>query len=675
MTDHDDHKHNHQDHHDHHDHAEHHRRMIADFRRRFFVSLAASLPILVLSPFVQGVFGFEVAVPGQSWIVLGFATFVFAYGGKPFLTGLVEEIGDRQPGMMTLIAMAITVAWGYSAAVTLGLSGRPFFWELATLIDVMLAGHWIEMRAVLRAQSALEELARLMPDVAHRERDGQTEDVPLDEVREGDVLVIRPGEKVPADGEIVDGRSDVDESMLTGESRPVSKGEGDELIGGAINGDGSLRIEVRATGEDSYLSQVIDLVRTAQAEKSRTQHLSDRAALWLTVAAVSAGLVTLAAWLAVGSGTQAAISRMATVMVITCPHALGLAIPLVVSVSTTRAAGHGLLIRDRTAFENARKIDTVVFDKTGTLTEGTFAVREIVAHVDGWTEQEVLALAASLEASSQHPIAGGIRRRAEDDGVETRPVDDFDTRKGLGVVGRVDGAAVAVGGPAYLEHEDLERPGGTDEEPGETRVFVVRDGEVVGSIALADRIREHARDAVAALQERGIACWMLTGDNETTARAVAEELRLAGHFAGVLPDEKEQKIRELQDDGRFVAMTGDGVNDSPALARADVGIAVGSGTDVAAATADIVLVNSDPRDISALILFGRATHRKMVQNLWYAAGYNIVAIPLAAGALAWAGIVLSPAVGALLMSLSTVVVAINARLLRVPDQEVAADAA
>ncbi len=654
--------------HGHHDHTGHHRQMIADFRRRFFVSMAASVPILVLSPFVQEVFGFQVSVPGGTWIVLVLATFVYGYGGWPFLKGLVQELGDRQPGMMTLIALAITVAWAFSTAVALGFPGRPFFWELATLIDVMLAGHWVEMRSVVKAQSALEELAQLMPDTAHRKRNGSTEDVPLSEVQDGDVLVIKPGEKIPADGVIVGGSSQVDESMLTGESRPVSKGEGDELIGGAINGDGSLELEVRGTGEESYLSQVIELVRSAQADKSRTQNLSDRAALWLTIIAISAGLVTFAAWLVVGREAQYAISRMATVMVITCPHALGLAIPLVVSVSTTRAAQAGLLIRNRTAFENARRIDTVVFDKTGTLTEGTFAVQDITVHGDDLSEQDVLALAAALEAPSQHPIAGGIRKRAEEEGVEAPEVEDFEAQKGKGVVGEVEGRPVAVGGPAYLEAEGLARPEGAEDRPGETRVFVIRDGEVIGSLGLADRIRDHSRPAVRALQERGIACWMLTGDNEATAKAVSDELQLDGYFAGVLPDQKEAKIKELQEEGRFVAMTGDGVNDSPALARADVGIAVGSGTDVAAASADIVLVNSDPRDITALILFGRATHRKMIQNLWYATGYNVVAIPLAAGALAWAGVILSPAVGALLMSLSTVVVAINARLLRVPEE-------
>jgi len=649
--------------------------MIADFRRRFFVSLAASVPILALSPFVQDVFGFQLAVPGGRWLVLGLATFVYGYGGWPFLTGLKEELASRQPGMMTLIGLAITVAWAFSAAVSLGFPGRPFFWELATLIDVMLAGHWVEMRSVVQAQSALEELAQLMPDTAHRKRGDDIEDVPLSEVADGDVLVIKPGEKIPADGVITGGSSHVDESMLTGESRPVAKEEGDELIGGAINGDGSLELEVRGTGEDSYLAQVIDLVRSAQADKSRTQNLSDRAALWLTIIAVTAGIVTFGAWLVAGRDAQYAISRMATVMVITCPHALGLAIPLVVSVSTTRAAQAGLLIRNRTAFENARRIDTVVFDKTGTLTEGTFAVQEVAAHGGDLDEARVLSLAAALEQRSEHPIAAGIRRRAQEDGVDVPRVEDFEALKGRGVAGQVDGEAAAVGGPALLDDRGLQRPEGTEDRAGETRVFVISRDRVVGSLTLADRIREESRPAVRALQARGIECWMLTGDNEATAAAVAEELGLDGHFAGVLPDAKENKIAELQEQGRFVAMTGDGVNDSPALARADVGIAVGSGTDVAAASADIVLVESDPRDITALILFGRATHRKMVQNLWYATGYNVVAIPLAAGALAWAGIVLSPAVGALLMSLSTVVVAINARLLRVPEEDaVGADA-
>jgi P-type Cu2+ transporter len=666
------HDHGGSDHGDHghgHDHSEHHRQMIRDFRRRFYVSLVASVPVILLSAFVQEIFGFALSVPGERWLVPALGTFIFLYGGWPFLTGLVQELRERQPGMMTLIGLAITVAWGFSMAVSAGFPGRPFFWELATLIDVMLAGHWLEMRSVVQASSALEELSRLIPDTAHR-KDGETvQDVPVDDLVEGDVVLVRPGETIPADGRIVSGASDVDESLITGEAEPVTRAEGDEVIGGSLNGDAALEVEIEKTGEGSYLSQVVELVNRAQAESSRTQALSDRAAVWLTVIAITAGIVTLGAWLAAGRDAQFAISRMATVMVITCPHALGLAIPLVVSVSTTRAARHGLLIRDRTAFENARRVDTVVFDKTGTLTEGRFVVQGIDSHDDTTSPDTVLALAAAVERQSEHPIARGIRERAEQDGVTVASAEGVESRPGRGVSGTVDGREVHVVSPGDLVDRGFERPESEDDEQGAaiTRVHVIADDRLLGSIALADRVRETAASAVRALQERGIACRMLTGDNEATARAVAEELQLDGYHANVEPADKESHIAALQEEGRFVAMTGDGVNDSPALARADVGIAVGSGTDVAAASADIVLVESDPRDITSLILFGRATYRKMVQNLWYASGYNIIAIPLAAGALASVGVILSPAVGALLMSLSTVVVAINARLLRVPE--------
>ena len=671
-----------------HDHAEHHRMMIRDFRRRFYVSLVATIPVLALSATVQSLLGVRFSVPGGSWIVLAISSGIYFYGGWPFLTGMRDELAKKTPGMMTLIALAITVAYAYSSAVVIGLEGRTFFWELATLIDVMLAGHWIEMRSVLSASSALEELARLMPDTAHRKRadsaEGDSvEDVPLSEVAEGDVLVIKPGEKIPADGVIRQGSSHIDESMLTGESRPVAKGEGDELIGGSVNGNGSLELEVRGTGEDSYLAKVIDMVQEAQGAKSRTQNLSDRAALWLTVTAITVGIATLAAWLLAGRDLQFSIARMATVMVITCPHALGLAIPLVASVSTARAAGHGLLIRNRTAFENARRITTVVFDKTGTLTEGTFEVQDITVHEDDWDEERLLAYAAAVEAQSEHPIAAGITRRAREREVEVPEAKDVEAIKGQGVRGTVDGQEVKVVSPGYLEKKGIERPtregggpardesGPTHDEggpAGATRVHMLVGDQLVGSFALADRLRDTAKGAVQALKDRGIHCWMLTGDNEATAREVAEQLSLDGYFAEVLPDQKQEKIKELQAKGEYVAMTGDGVNDAPALAQAEIGIAVGSGTDVAAASSDIVLVESDPADITALILFGRATYRKMIQNLIWATGYNVVAIPLAAGVFYSAGILLSPAVGALLMSLSTVIVAVNARLLRVPEE-------
>ncbi len=657
------------EHHDHGDHLEHHRMMIRDFRLRFLVTIVLTLPVLALSSLIQQFLGFSFGFPGDGYVVFGVATVIFFYGGKPFLTGMRDELADRNPGMMTLIAVAIAVAYAYSAAVTFGLEGTPFYWELATLIAIMLAGHWIEMASVVGASSALEKLAELMPSTAHRKTDSGIEDVELSEISDGDIVVIKPGEKIPSDGVITDGASYVDESMLTGESRPVRKEVGDQLIGGSVNGDGSVELKVEGSGEDSYLSKVITMVQEAQAAKSRTQALSDRAAFWLTIVAITVGIVTLVTWLLVGRDLQFSIARMATVMIITCPHALGLAIPLVVSQSTTKSAQNGLLIRNRTAFENARKITTVVFDKTGTLTYGTFEVSQVDTFDGKDGEDGVLKLAAALESRSEHPIGKSIVAAARDRGLEIASVHDFEALTGRGVTGTVDGRTIRVVSPGYLEEQGIEFPGDAQSGGGVTRVYVLEDSTVLGAVSLSDTIRPESAGAIKALRDSGIKCWMLTGDNEETAAAVANELNMDGYFAGVLPDQKQDKIRELQDRGEYVAMTGDGVNDSPALARAQIGIAVGSGTDVAASTADIVLVNSNPRDITTLILFGRATYRKMVQNLVWATGYNVIAIPLAAGVLYGAGIVLAPEVGAALMSLSTVVVAINARLLRVPRAE------
>ena len=652
------------------DHTEHHRMMIRDFRRRFYISTMITVPILVLSPLIQEILGFTLSIPGTSYVLFALSSFVFFYGGWPFLKGLVNELGEKRPGMMTLIGLAISVAYVYSAAVVFGLQGSPFFWELATLVDIMLAGHWIEMRSILAASGALEKLARLMPDTAHRKQGDRIQDIPLSEVGKGDVLVIKPGEKIPSDGFIVDGHSYVDESMLTGESRPVEKDEGDRLIGGSINGDGSLQLQVESSGADSYLSKVIDMVREAQEGKSRTQGLADRAAFWLTVIAITAGMVTLAAWLVVaGRDLQFSIARMATVMVITCPHALGLAIPLVVAVSTSKSAQNGLLIRNRTAFENARKISVVLFDKTGTLTKGSFEVSDVQVYSDGYDEKSVLELASSLEKSSEHPIARGILKRAEQQGVKPGTAEDFRAIRGKGIEGRINGKDVAVASPGYLKQQGIKMPEDVHPKAGVTRVFIQADGQVIGSIGLSDAIRSESYHAIRRLQKRGIKCWMITGDNHETAKAVAEELGMDGFFAEVLPDQKQEKVAELQNRGEYVAMAGDGVNDAPALAKAQIGIAIGSGTDVAAETADIILVNSNPQDVTSLILFGQATYRKMVQNLVWATGYNVVAIPLAAGVLYSMGIMLSPAVGALLMSLSTVVVAINARLLHVKKSE------
>jgi len=647
---------------------DHHAAMVADFRRRFFVSLGATLPILVLSPMIQqwlGV-GEVLGFAGDTMVLLGLSTFVYGYGGWPFLTGLVDELRERTPGMMTLVAFAITVAYAYSAAVALGVPGQMFFWETATLIDLMLVGHWIEMRSVMGASRALEKLARLMPSTAHRVTDdGATEEVPITELTPGERVRVKSSEKIPADGTVVDGASSVNESMLTGESVPVEKTEGDEVIAGAVNGTGSLVVSVEKTGESSYLNQVIGLVREAQDSQSRTQNLADRAAYWLTLIALTAGALTFGTWyVGLGETFVFSLERAVTVMVITCPHALGLAIPLVVSVSTGLGAQRGLLIRDRGAFELARNLDTVVFDKTGTLTEGRFGVTDVLVFAaDG--EEDVVRAAAAVEQDSEHPIAAGILRAAEDRSLDRPEASDFEALTGRGVRATVDGTEVRVLSPDAARDE-AEMPAHDAESlqnQGKTVVYVVRDGVALGALALADVIREESREAIRTLHALEIDVVMLTGDNQRVADWVAEEVGVDRVIAEVLPDEKSDVIEELQAEGRLVAMTGDGVNDAPALATADVGIAIGAGTDVAVETADIVLVESDPRDAVDIIRLAQATYRKMVQNLWWATGYNVVAIPLAAGVLATAGILLSPAVGAVLMSFSTVIVAVNARYL------------
>ncbi len=650
---------------------DHHEMMVADFRRRFWISLVVTVPILALSPMLRMWLGLErtLAFPGDQWVLLALSAFVYAYGGRPFLEGFVDEARERRPGMMTLVAMAITVAFGYSAAVVFGLEGESFFWETATLIDLMLLGHWIEMRSVMGASRALDTLARLMPAEAHVVRDGDvTEDVPTSSLQVGDRVLVKPGEKIPADGRIVDGTSSVDESMLTGESRPVEKGVGDAVIAGAINGNGSVVVEVEKTGEAGYLSQVIRLVHDAQQSKSRTQDLANRAAFYLTLIALGVGGLTFMAWrLFAGADLTFSVARAVTVMVISCPHALGLAVPLVVAVSTSLSARRGLLIRNRAAFERARLIDTVVFDKTGTLTEGRFGVTDVLPFGDA-TDEEVLRLAAAVERHSEHPIAAGIVRSARDRGVDVIAAEHFEAIPGRGVQGEVEGRRIRILSPGALQHEGLRAPAhGGDQLAGEgkTVVYVVCEEDVVGALALADVIRPSSREAVRMLHDMNVDAVMLTGDKREVADWVAADIGLDRVFAEVLPDQKSAKIAELQQEGRTVAMAGDGVNDAPALAQADVGIAIGAGTDVAIETADVVLVNSDPRDVVAVIRLANATYRKMVQNLWYAAGYNVVAIPLAAGVMAWAGIILSPAVGAVLMSLSTIVVAINARMLRV----------
>jgi Cu2+-exporting ATPase len=651
-------------------HASHKGHSVEGFRKRFWISLIITIPILFLSPMLQHWAGLGNALrfPGDLYLLFVISSLIFFYGGYPFLKGFVGEMEARRPGMMTLIAVAISTAFVYSAVVVFGLKGEVFFWETATLIDIMLLGHWIEMKSVLGASKALEELAKLMPSDAHKIMlDGNVRDVPLGDLVAGDRVLVKPGEKVPADGDVVGGESSVNESMLTGESNPVGKKPGAKVIGGAINGEGSLTVEIKRTGKESFLSQVIDLVKQAQESKSKTQDLANRAALWLTIIALTGGAITLVIWLVVMDQSFAfALERTVTVMVIACPHALGLAIPLVIAVSTALSAKHGLLIRNRASFEKARKIQAVIFDKTGTLTEGKFGVTDILTFGKEVTNDDLLRYAGSVESNSEHPIAQGIVRSTAD----VLPVEQFKAIPGKGAQGKVNGKDVKVVSPGFLRENSISADGGRIEglsEQGKTVVYVLIDGKVSGAIALADMIRPESKNAIAMLKGMGIQSIMLTGDNGKVAKWVSDELELDGYFAEVLPNEKAAKIKEVQSRGLIVAMTGDGVNDAPALAQADVGIAIGAGTDVAVETADIILVKSDPQDVIALIGLAKATYRKMIQNLAWATGYNALAMPLAAGVLYVFGILLSPAAGAVLMSLSTVVVAINARFLKLPD--------
>jgi P-type Cu2+ transporter len=650
------------------DHHQHHAHMVADFRRRFWVSLALTIPVLALSPMIQGFLGLGQALrfTGDLYVLFALSSAIFFYGGYPFLKGLFDELKDAQPGMMTLIAIAITVAYVYSSIVVFGLPGKIFFWELATLIEIMLLGHWIEMKSVMGASRALEELAELMPSDAHTVMpDGSTKDISLEDLQVGDRVLIKPGEKIPVDGEVVEGESSVNEAMLTGESKPVEKTVGSKLIGGAINGEGSMTAEVQKTGKDSFLSQMIDLVEEAQQSKSRSQDLANRAALWLTIIALSCGAITLVMWLGIINKDFAfSLERMVTVMVITCPHALGLAVPLVVAVSTALSARNGLLIRNRAAFERGRNIQAIIFDKTGTLTRGEFGVTDTVTFSNGMDEKELLKYAASIETHSEHPIAKGIAASVE----KPLRVEDFKAIPGKGAQGTVEGKDVKVVSPGYLKESNISMEDERIEKfnsQGKTVIFVIIDGDLKGAIALADIIRPESKEAISRLKEMDIQCMMLTGDNKLVAKWVSDEIGLDEYFAEVLPQEKAEKVKEVQSRGLIVAMTGDGVNDAPALAQADVGIAIGAGTDVAVETADIVLVRSSPLDAMAIIGLARATYRKMVQNLVWATGYNAFAIPLAAGVLYKSGILLTPAMGAVLMSLSTVIVAINARFLKV----------
>jgi Cu2+-exporting ATPase len=660
----------HSGHEDHAQHADHtgHEQM---FRSRFWGSLLLSIPVLAFSPAVQALLGYSMpSFPGSNWIPFLFALIIFAYGGVPFLRMAVPEIRNREPGMMTLITLAISVALVYSLAAQLLHLGEGFFWELVTLIDIMLLGHWLEMRSVRQASGALNELAKLMPDTAERVRtDGTVETVAASALKTGEVVLVRPGASIPADGEVVEGESSVNESMITGESKPVDKKPGSKVITGTINAEGSLRVRVTATGDQTALAGIMRLVEQAQQSKSRTQLLADRAAGWLFYIALAVAALTAIGWiLAIGLNLEV-LMRVVTVLVIACPHALGLAVPLVVTITTSMGARNGILIRNRFALEAARNIDIVIFDKTGTLTKGEFGVVGIAAS-DGWDENRALALTAAIEADSEHLMAAAIRKTASQRQLKLPTVRNFAAIKGRGVQADFDGKSVQVGGPRLLEmlqiapSSILSKFGEDAGRKGQSVIFLVADKQAAAAFAVADVIRPESRKAVDSLHKMNVQVAMLTGDSQAVARAVADELGIDQVFAEVLPENKVQKVAELQSGGKRVAMVGDGVNDAPALTRADVGIAIGGGTDVAIESAGLILVKSNPLDVVKIIALSRASYRKMIQNLWWAAGYNIVALPLAAGVLAPWNILISPAIGALLMSVSTIVVAINAQLLR-----------
>ena len=643
----------------------HHAMMIADFKKRFYVVLMLTIPIMLLSTMIQQFIGVDWLFTGSPYILLALSSVVFFYGGWPFLKGLVDEVKTKNPGMMFLIGFAITVAYLYSVAIVVGLQGMDFFWELTTLILIMLLGHWIEMKSIAGASKELELLVQLMPSDAHMVMPDMVHDVKTDTLKENDIILVKPGEKVAADGIISEGESYLNESMLTGESKPVQKIKGDKVMAGSINGNGSIKVTVSHAAKDSYLSQVIKLVDDAQKSKSKTQLLADKAAKWLTIIAIIAGIATFLYWYITGQSLAFAMERMVTVIVICCPHALGLAVPLVVAKSTALSAKNGLLIKNRTAFENARKITTIVFDKTGTLTVGKFEVSKIVSLHKDVNENEIIRVASALEQKSEHPIATGILQKTKDLSITIPAIENFNAITGKGVEATVEGKKILVVSPGYLKENNIPVPDGFTANDTETVVFVIINNELAGYIALSDEIRPESAEAIKTLQQNNIKSILLTGDNNKVGKSVSDTLGMDSFIAEVLPHQKLEKIKELQSKGEFVAMTGDGVNDAPALAQADVGIAVGSGSDIAAETAGIVLVNSNPKDIVSLILFGKATYRKMIQNLIWATGYNIVALPLAAGVLYKQGILLSPAAGAVLMTASTIVVAINASRLKV----------
>lgn len=652
---------------DHNNHEGHHEVMVADFRKRFIFSLILMIPILALSPMIQMLLGVDWRFTGDAYLLFALSSLLFFYGGKPFLTGAIDEFKKKAPAMMMLIALAITVAYVYSSLTVFLLKGNDFFWELATLVVIMLLGHWIEMKSVMGASKALEELVKLMPEIAHLiSENGETRDVPVKDLKEGDLVLVKPGEKVPIDGIIYDGASSVNESMITGESVPVDKGKDAEIIGGAINGEGILKFRVNRVGDKTFLSQIIKMVREAQESKSNTQRLADIAAKWLFYIALSVGTITFIVWMAISKDVNFAIERAVTVMIISCPHALGLATPLVTAVSTNTGAKRGLLIRNRAAFENARKINSIVFDKTGTLTEGEFGITDI--NGVSATNEELLTLAYSVELNSEHPIARGIVNEGKKKNLERLDVTDYKNITGKGLMAKVDGRDIRVVSSGYMRSEKISFDEDHYEKlalEGKTVVFVLENSKLLGYIALSDIIRDSAKEAVDILRDMKVESILLTGDNNRVAAYVGERIGINKVIAEVLPQEKASKIEQLQSEGRIVGMTGDGVNDAPSLAKADLGIAIGAGTDVAIETADIILVRSNPLDVVNILKLSKATYRKMLQNLAWATGYNIIAIPLAAGVLYNQGIIISPALGAVLMSLSTVIVAVNARLLKI----------
>ena len=661
----------HQGHQNHQGHGADHGGHEQLFRRRFWISTILSIPVILFSETVQGWLGYDLPTfPLSTWVVPLFSVVVFLIGGIPFIRMAIPEFKDRTPGMMALITLAILVAFIYSLAVTLFSLGGSFYWELVTLIDIMLLGHWIEMRSIRQASSSLNELAKLLPDTAERITAGdEVETVPVSELREGDLLLIRPGGSVPADGIVVDGESQLNESMITGESKLVPKSPLDPVIAGTINQDGSLRVEVSATGDDTALAGIMRLVEEAQSSKSRTQLLADKAAGWLFYIALGTAALTAVAWTIATGFDLEVVKRVTTVLVIACPHALGLAVPLVVAISTSRGAQQGILVRDRISLEEARLMDAVIFDKTGTLTRGVFGVTGLQIGEAG-DEDRALGLAAGLESDSEHLIARAIREEAERRELSFPEVRNFKALKGRGVKGLVDGQETFLGGPQLLEElglrltDVLKKFADLAGSRGETVVYLIQDDRILAAISLADQIREESQEAVDRLRELDLEIIMLTGDSKDVAESVARELGIDRYYAEVLPDQKDQIVQDIQGEGKRVAMVGDGVNDAPALTRADIGIAIGSGTDVAVESAGLILVKSNPLDIVRILNLSQATYRKMVQNLIWATGYNVFALPLAAGAWAPWGILLSPAVGALLMSLSTVIVAVNAQLLR-----------